>query len=126
MGIAGTLVVMGLVYWIGIGVRSVAGAAATPILLVVLLVLYLWLLRISARHPDLPTDINITNPVRPEAWPTIRSGLYYLDSYRHSGVVPGGRPTVRGAFGFLGGNGHAVPDGHSTAAHCFLPWSIHR
>lgn len=78
MGIAGTLVVMGLVYWVGIGVRAVAGAAATPILLVVLLALYLWLLRISARHPDLPTDINVTNPVRPEAWPTVRAGLYYL------------------------------------------------
>ncbi|NYT22379.1 TRAP transporter fused permease subunit [Alcaligenaceae bacterium] len=78
MGIAGTLVVMGLVYWVGIGVRAVAGEAATPILLVLLLVLYLWLLRISARQPDLPTDINITNPVRPEAWPTVRAGLYYL------------------------------------------------
>ena len=78
MGIAGTLVVMGLVYWVGLGVRAVAGAAATPILLLVLLALYLWLLRISAQHPDLPTDINITNPVRPEAWPTVRAGLYYL------------------------------------------------
>ncbi|MFT0849394.1 TRAP transporter fused permease subunit [Achromobacter sp. F4_2707] len=78
MAIAGTLVVMGLVYWVGMGVRSVAGNAATPILLVLLLVLYVWLLRISARHPDLPTDINVTNPVRPEAWPTVRSGLYYL------------------------------------------------
>lgn len=78
MAIAGTLVVMGLIYWVGIGVRAVAGAAATPILLVVLLALYVWLLRISARHPDLPTDINVTNPVRPEAWPTVRAGLYYL------------------------------------------------
>ena len=78
MGIAGTLIVMGLVYWIGIGVREVAGDASTPILLVLLLILYVWLLRIAARHPDLPTDINITNPVRPEAWPTVRAGLYYL------------------------------------------------
>ncbi|HLU00241.1 MAG TPA: TRAP transporter fused permease subunit, partial [Burkholderiaceae bacterium] len=78
MAIAGTLVVMGLVYWVGIGVRAVAGEAATPILLVLLLALYVWLLRIAARHPDLPTDINITNPVRPEAWPTVRAGLYYL------------------------------------------------
>src|SRR5690606_19017561 len=63
MAIAGTLIVMGLIYWIGIGVRAVAGEAATPILLVVLLALYVWLLRISARNPDLPTDINVTNPV---------------------------------------------------------------
>lgn len=78
MAIAGTLVVMGLVYWVGIGVRAVAGESATPILLVLLLVLYVWLLRVAARHPDLPTDINVTNPVRPEAWPTVRAGLYYL------------------------------------------------
>ena len=78
MGIAGTLVVMSLIYWVGIGVRAVAGSSATPILLFVLLALYVWLLRVSARNPDLPTDINVTNPVRPEAWPTVRSGLYYL------------------------------------------------
>ncbi|MCC2595800.1 TRAP transporter fused permease subunit [Pusillimonas sp. MFBS29] len=78
MGIAGSLIVMALVYWIGIGVQAVAGDAATPILVVILIALYLWLLRISARHPDLPTEISITNPVRPESWPTVRSGLYFL------------------------------------------------
>ncbi len=78
MGIAGSLVVMGLVYWIGIGVQAVAGAAAIWILSAMLVALYLWLLRISASHPDLPTDINITNPTRPEPWPTVRAGLYFL------------------------------------------------
>lgn len=78
MGIAGSLVVMGLVYWIGVGVQAVAGAAAIWILGAMLVALYLWLLRISASHPDLPTDINITNPTRPEPWPTVRAGLYFL------------------------------------------------
>ncbi|MYN13029.1 TRAP transporter fused permease subunit [Pusillimonas sp. TS35] len=78
MGIAGTLVVMGLVYWIGVGVQAAAGAAAIWILLALLAVLYVWLLRVAAAHPDLPTDISITNPVRPEPWPTVRAGLYYL------------------------------------------------
>jgi TRAP transporter 4TM/12TM fusion protein len=78
MGIAGTLVVMGLVYWIGVGVQAVAGSAAIWILSAMLVALYLWLLRISASHPDLPTEISITNPVRPEPWPTVRSGLYFL------------------------------------------------
>ncbi|MFW7340955.1 TRAP transporter fused permease subunit [Pollutimonas sp. H1-120] len=78
MGIAGSLVVMGLVYWIGVGVQAVAGAAAIWILCALLVALYLWLLRISASHPDLPTDINITNPSRPEPWPTVRAGLYFL------------------------------------------------
>ncbi|TKR57226.1 TRAP transporter fused permease subunit [Allopusillimonas ginsengisoli] len=78
MGIAGTLIVMGLTYWIGIGVQAVAGAAAIWILLGILLVLYVWLLYIAASHPDLSTEISITNPVRPEPWPTVRAGLYYL------------------------------------------------
>ncbi|NYT84885.1 TRAP transporter permease [Pollutimonas harenae] len=78
MGIAGSLIVMALVYWIGIGVQAVAGDAATPILVVILIALYLWLLRVSASHPDLPTEISITNPVKPESWPTVRSGLYFL------------------------------------------------
>lgn len=78
MGIAGTMIVMGLVYWIGVGVQSVAGDAAIWILLFLLLVLYVFLLRVAARHDDLPTDINVTSPVRPEPWPTVRAGLYFL------------------------------------------------
>jgi TRAP transporter 4TM/12TM fusion protein len=78
MGISGTLAVIGLVYWIGVGVQAVAGAAAIWVLSALLLALYVWLLRVSAKHPDLPTEISITNPVRPETWPTVRSGLYFL------------------------------------------------
>jgi len=78
MGASGTVVVMGLVYWIGVGVQRTTGAAAIWILLAILAVLYVWLLAIAARHPDLPTDINITNPQRPEPWPTVRAGLHYL------------------------------------------------
>ena len=78
MGIAGTVIVCALIYWIGVGVQAMAGAAAIWILLGLLAALYLWLLRIAASHPDLPTDISVTNPVRPETWPTVRVGLYYL------------------------------------------------
>jgi len=78
MGISGTLIVMGLVYWIGMGVKAVAGDAAIWILLSLLAILNVWLLRLAARHPDLSEEISITNPVRPETWPTIRSGLHFL------------------------------------------------
>ncbi|HRL21261.1 TRAP transporter permease [Alcaligenes sp. SDU_A2] len=78
MGIAGTLIVMGLVYWIGVGVQAVAGDAAIWILLFLLLALYVFLLGVAARHDDLPTDINVNTPVRPEPWPTVRAGLYFL------------------------------------------------
>lgn len=78
MGISGTLIVMGLVYWIGMGVKAVAGAAAVWILLALLAILNVWLLRMAARHPDLSEEISITNPVRPEPWPTVRAGLHFL------------------------------------------------
>lgn len=78
LGISGTLIVMGLVYWIGVGVQKIAGDAAIWILIGLLLALYVGLLRLTASHPDLPTDIDVTNPVRPEAWPTVRAGLYFL------------------------------------------------
>ncbi len=78
MGIAGSVIVMGLVYWIGVGVQQFAGQAAIWILMALLVLLYLWLIKVAAAHPDLPTEISITNPVRPEPWPTVRAGLYYL------------------------------------------------
>jgi TRAP transporter 4TM/12TM fusion protein len=78
MGISGTLIVMGLIYWIGMGVKAVAGDAAIWILLALLVILNVWLLRMAAKHPDLSEEISITNPVRPETWPTIRSGLHFL------------------------------------------------
>ncbi len=78
LGLSGSIAVMGLVYWIGVGVQHLAGAWAIWILLAMLVLLYLWLLRIAARHPDLPTDIDVTHPTRPPIWPTVRAGLYYL------------------------------------------------
>jgi len=78
MGISGTIAVMGAVYWIAIGTRALMGAAAPWVLIGLLVGLYLWLLRMAARSPDLPQDIDIHNPVLPAAWPTVRAGLYYL------------------------------------------------
>ncbi|ARP76145.1 MULTISPECIES: TRAP transporter permease [Bordetella] len=78
MGISGTLIAMGLIYWIGVGVQAVAGAAAIWILLAMLAALNIWLLRVAARHPDLPTEIDVNHPVRPEPWPTVRAGLHFL------------------------------------------------
>src|SRR5690606_39678717 len=44
----------------------------------ILVALDIWLLRIAAQHPDLPEEISVTNPVRPEPWPTVRAGLHFL------------------------------------------------
>lgn len=78
MGISGTLLVVGAVYWIGLGVQAMAGASAIWILSFMLLVLYVWLLWVASRHPDLPEHVSITDAKRPEPWPTVRAGLFYL------------------------------------------------
>ncbi len=77
MGIAGTILVMGAVYWVGTGVQAVAGENAIWILSVILLLLYVWLLWGASRHPDLAAEVTVTDD-RPEPWSTVRAGLYFL------------------------------------------------
>ncbi len=78
LGICTILIVVGIIYWVGIGVQLFAGSAAFGILLFLMLALYIVLLRLSAKYDDLPTEIDVSNPVRPDTWPTVRSGLYFL------------------------------------------------
>src|SRR5690606_15887667 len=59
-------------------VQRLAGDAAIWILLAMLLVLYVWLLALASRHPDLPENLATADVQQPEPWPTIRSGLFYL------------------------------------------------
>lgn len=77
MGVAGTAAVVSAVYWIGVGVQAFAGANAIWILSGLLLVLYLWLLWGASRYPDLAEEVSVTDE-RPEPWPTVRAGLYFL------------------------------------------------
>lgn len=78
MGISGTVLVIGAVYWIGLGVQAIAGSQAIWILSSMLLALYVGLLWAASRHPDLPDNVSVTDATRPEAWPTVRAGLFYL------------------------------------------------
>ncbi|WP_028358190.1 TRAP transporter permease [Brackiella oedipodis] len=78
MGISLVVIVVAGIYWIGEGVKMVAGKNAVWILLLLMFVLYVYLLRVAAKYPDLPTDITITSKQQPQAWPTVRAGLFYL------------------------------------------------
>jgi TRAP transporter 4TM/12TM fusion protein len=78
LAVTGTLAVIGAVYWIATGTRVLLGDAAPYVLMGLLLAAYVWLVRVAARSPDLPQDIDVNNPVLPPAWPTVRAGLYYL------------------------------------------------
>ncbi|WP_064606024.1 TRAP transporter permease [Photobacterium sp. J15] len=74
------LVVLSAVVYYGIGwTKDIFGAAATPLIAVVILIAYVALVRISARYQDHlmenPED-DITEV--PDPGPTIKSGLYFL------------------------------------------------
>lgn len=78
LGISSIFIVLGAVYYIGTGVQALFGKTAVWVLLGLIVLLYLYLLRLAAKHADLPQDISVTDPVRPEPWPTVRAGLFFL------------------------------------------------
>ena len=78
LGISGTIVVCGVIYFVAAAAKSLFGSAAPWILGVLLLGLYLYTVWIAARCPDLPEDIDVDNPVLPDTWPTVKAGIHFL------------------------------------------------
>jgi len=78
LGLSGTLVACGVIYFIAQSVKHLMGAAAPWVLGVLLIALYVFAARVAARCPDLPADIDVANPVLPETWPTVKAGLHFL------------------------------------------------
>jgi TRAP transporter 4TM/12TM fusion protein len=79
LGVSGTIVVCSVIYWIAEGAKNLLGAAVAPWILGALLAaLYVLTVRVAARCPDLPQDIDVDNPVLPDTWPTVKAGLHFL------------------------------------------------
>ena len=78
LGMTGTIVVVCVIYFIAEGTKQFAGAAAPWILGFLLAALYVYSIRIAAREPDLPLDIDVENPMLPERWPTVKAGLHFM------------------------------------------------
>ena len=78
LGISGTIVVCGVIYFVATAAKSLFGAAAPWILGGLLLGLYVYTVWIAARCPDLPADIDVENPVLPDTWPTVKAGIHFL------------------------------------------------
>ncbi len=78
LGISGTIVVCGVIYFVAAAAKSLFGAAAAWILGLLLFGLYVYSVRIAARCPDLPEDIDVDNPVLPDTWPTVKAGIHFL------------------------------------------------
>ena len=78
LGISGSIVVMCLVYYAILGAQAALGESAGWAIMLIMAVLYLLSTWQAAKAPDLPPDIDIHNPVRPQTWPTVRAGLHFL------------------------------------------------
>jgi TRAP transporter 4TM/12TM fusion protein len=79
LGISGTTVVCSGIYWVAEAAKNLLGATIAPwVLSVLLAALYVFTVRVAARCPDLPQDIDVENPVLPDTWPTVKAGLHFL------------------------------------------------
>jgi TRAP transporter 4TM/12TM fusion protein len=78
LGIAGTVAVCGALYLIAEAAKNLLGAAAPWVLAALLAALYVFTVYLASKCPDLPTDIDVDNPVQPETWPTVKAGLHFL------------------------------------------------
>ncbi|NIA72269.1 TRAP transporter permease [Pelagibius litoralis] len=79
LGISGSLMVLGSIYYLVLGIQLGFGSLAPLVLAAVIGALYLTALSVSARHPDLPPE----NPdgalaALPQGWEVARSGLHLL------------------------------------------------
>jgi TRAP transporter 4TM/12TM fusion protein len=78
LGLSGTIIVLCVIYFVAAAVKNAAGAAAPWVLGFLLAALYVWCIRVAARKPDLPQDIDVENPVLPITWPTVQAGMHFL------------------------------------------------
>ena len=79
LGWGGTAAVIGAIYFLIQGVRSVAGEQAGWVLAGVCVVAYLALMAYSSRYPDVPMDDPTKEIVHlPDTWPVVRAGLYFF------------------------------------------------
>jgi TRAP transporter 4TM/12TM fusion protein len=78
LGLSGTAIVMALIYYVALGAKALIGDAAPYLLGLLLTALYIYSARVAAKQPDLPTEIDVENPVLPPTWPTVKAGLHFL------------------------------------------------
>jgi TRAP transporter 4TM/12TM fusion protein len=78
LGLSGSIVVIGALYYLFQGLKAVMGGAAPYAVSAAVIALYGFCLHQAARCPDLPQDIDIDNPKPLDTWPTVRAGLHFL------------------------------------------------
>jgi TRAP transporter 4TM/12TM fusion protein len=78
LGLSGTIAALCAIYFVAEAAKRTLGTAAPWVLGFLLAALYVWCLRVAAKCPDLPQDIDVKNPVLPETWPTVKAGMHFL------------------------------------------------
>ncbi|HEX5640644.1 MAG TPA: TRAP transporter permease [Burkholderiaceae bacterium] len=78
LGLAGSAVALGVIYYVALGAQAMFGGAAPYILGALLTALYVYSVWVAAKQPDLPVEIDVNNPVLPPTWPTVKAGLHFL------------------------------------------------
>jgi TRAP transporter 4TM/12TM fusion protein len=78
LGASGSIIVMCVVYYAIVAAQAALGESAGWAVTAIMGALYLLATWQASKAPDLPLDIDIENPVRPETWPTVRAGLHFL------------------------------------------------
>ncbi len=78
LGLSGTIAVLCAIYFVVEAAKNLLGAATPWVLGFLIAAIYVGTLRIAARCPDLPVDIDVKNPVLPETWPTVKAGLHFM------------------------------------------------
>ena len=78
LGLSGSVVVVALLYYLLAATQALLGVGAPYAIGAIMLALYLITLRLAARCPDLPQDIDVEQPRAMDTWPTVQAGLHYL------------------------------------------------
>jgi TRAP transporter 4TM/12TM fusion protein len=78
LGVSGSLIVCGALYYVLAGISSGLGAAAPWATGAVVGMLYLFAVKQAANCPDLPQDIDIEAPRALDTWPAVRAGLHFM------------------------------------------------
>lgn len=78
MGLSGTIVVIGVLYYLFRAIDATLGAAAPWITAGVVAALYLFASYMAAKSPDLPQDIDIENPREMDTWATVKGGMHFI------------------------------------------------
>jgi TRAP transporter 4TM/12TM fusion protein len=77
-GVSGTIVLVGVLYYLLDAIKATFGEAAPWIAGALVAALYVGAAWMAAKSPDLPEDIDIDNPRPLETWPAVKAGLHFL------------------------------------------------